>query len=466
MQANKKIGLLALALLITGSIDSIRNLPTVAMFGPKLIFFAIMGALFFLIPVALVSAELVTAKGLQGGIYAWVKKALGERIGFVAIWLQWINTMVWYPTMLSFIAGTLAYLINPALAQNKGFLVAIILSVFWLITWVNLRGIKTSAMVASVCAVFGMMIPMALVIVLGFVWLVKGLPLQTHINAQTILPNYSNAQSWISLTAIIASFLGMELATVHVKDVDKPNKSFPKSLLFSVFFILGTMILGSLVIAWVLPAHQIHLVDGVMQVFASFFHVYHLSWMLPVLAVTLFVGSVGGMINWVISPARGLLHAAEDHFLPKFFSKTNRHGVASNLLLIQAALVSFMCLAFLLMPSVNGSYWLLTDLSTQLYVMMYILLFVAALALKFGNHTIESSFQIFGGKVGMGVVCSMGLLGCTVTLAVGFLPPGDINVGSHLHYVITFAAGLFIMLLPVLVFYRFQRNRCHALPMV
>ena len=115
-----KISVLALVLLITGAIDSIRNLPATALFGSSLIFFFIFSAIIFLIPVALISAELSSAwPDEEGGIYSWVKYAFGENVAFFTIWLQWINTMVWYPTILSFIAATLAYLINPALAQNK-----------------------------------------------------------------------------------------------------------------------------------------------------------------------------------------------------------------------------------------------------------------------------------------------------------------------------------------------------------
>ena len=52
------------------------------------------------------------------------------------------------------------------------------------------------------------------------------------------------------------------------------------------------------------------------------------------------------------------------------------HGVAANLLITQAVIVSFICLAFLLMPSISGSYWLLTALNIQLYMIMYVMMFI------------------------------------------------------------------------------------------
>jgi len=448
------ISVFALVMLMTGSIDSIRNLPATALFGSALIFFFIFSAITFLLPTALVSAELAAAWPKQSGIYHWVRLAFNEKIALLAIWLQWINTMVWYPTILSFLAGTLAALINPDLAQNKTYLVSAILITFWALTIINLKGIKISAKFASVCAIFGMIIPMTLIIILAAVWLIAGKPLQIHFTAHDMLPSFSHSENWISLTAIMAAFLGMELAAVHVNDIHEPQKTFPKALLYSVIFILFTMICGSLAIAFVLPANQISLVSGTMQAFADFLAVYHLKWLLPIVTVMVLVGSFGSVINWIISPAKGLLQAGQYGYLPPILQKTNQYGVAGNLLILQAILVSVICLAFLLMPSVNGSYWLLTDLSTQLYMLMYVLLFMAAIYLKYKHPAQARPFVIPGGNIGMWIVGIAGLIGCLITLIVGFFPPDGINVGTTLHYEIVFTAGIIAMILPVFIFYK------------
>ncbi len=454
-----KVGLsiFTLVMLITVSIDSIRNLPATALFGSSLIFFFVFALIVFLIPTALVSAELSSTWTREGGVYYWVRMAFGGKIGFLAIWLQWINTMVWYPTILSFIAGTAAFLIDPQLAHSKIYLVSVILGVFWILTIVNLKGLETSARFASVCAIVGMIIPMILIIVLAVVWVFIGKPLQLHITASNILPHFDHTESWISLTAIMTAFLGMELATVHVRNIKDAQHKFPRAMFFSVTIIAVTMIFGALAIAFVLPKSQIDLVDGVMQAFAHFFQASHLSWMIPVVTVALLIGSLGEMINWIISPAKGLLQAAESGYLPKFFQKENEHGVASRLLITQAVLVSMVCLAFLLMPTVNGSYWLLTDLSTQLYMLMYILVFLAALFIhyKYADH--PKAFKIPGAKVGKWITCCLGILGCSVTVIVGFFPPSGINVGGSLHYELLFCSGIIVMLLPILFFYAYKK---------
>jgi amino acid transporter len=453
-----RLNTFALVLLITGAIDSIRNLPATALFGSALIFFFIFSAVVFLIPAALVSAELSSMSTERGGIYHWVKLAFGEKIGFLAIWLQWINTMVWFPTILSFIAATAAYLINPELAQNKIYLVSIILITFWSLTLVNLKGVHISAKFANTCAFIGMVIPMLLIVALAIAWIILGKPLQIHLTAETLIPSFKHTDNWISLTAIMAAFLGMELATVHIREVNNPQKTFPKALFVSVIFILTTMILGALAIAFILPQEKISLTNGVMQAFKNFFDVYHISWVTPIIAIMILLGSLGGMISWIISPARGLLQAAQSGYLPKFLSKENQHHVAGNLLITQAILVSVVCLAFLLMPSVNSSYWLLTALSTQLYILMYVLMFLAAAYLRYKHADKPRTFSIPGGSFGLYLTCLLGLIGCGITLTVGFFPPDGINVGSTLHYETIFTTGMIAMILPALFFYYYKRK--------
>lgn len=464
MQANdnKKIvagiSVFSLAMLITGSIDSIRNLPATALFGTTLLFFFIFSALVFLIPAGLVSAELASTWTSKGGVYQWIKMAFGKKIAFFAIWLQWINTLVWYPTILSFIAGTVAFLFDPSLANDKFYLMGVILITFWSLTFLNLKGIQTSAKFAEICAVFGMIIPMILIIGLFFIWILLAKPLQIHFTVTNTIPTFSHSESWISLTAIMTAFLGMELATVHVNHVKNPSKTFPKALLISVIIILITMVLGSLAIAYVIPKDSINLVDGIMQAFQAYLAAFHIAWLMPILVLLIFIGSLGSMVNWIISPAKGLLHAAEDGFLPEFMKQKNKNDVPTNLLLLQAGIVTLACLAFILMPSVNGSYWLLTDLSTQLYMIMYVFLFVAAMVLKFKFTEIKRPFAVPGGKIGMLIVGLLGLFGTIITLIVGFLPPDNIQVGSAFHYESIFTGGLLVMMLPILLFYFYQRT--------
>lgn len=443
--------LFSLTMITVGSVDSIRNLPATALFGSQLLTFFTLGALFFLIPTALVSAELASGWAKQGGIYIWVKEAFGMRTGFLAIWLQWIENVIWYPTILSFVAGSIGYLINPSLASNPYFLWCIIVASFWAMTFINLRGMRSSALFSNICAISGLLLPMSLIITLGAMWVVGGNPMQIHLDANSITPHFQDRSMWVSLTAIMLSFCGIEIATVHANDIENPQRTFPRALAYSVLIILSTLILGSLAIAVVLPEADINLVAGIMQAFDAFFVRYHLSWMMPLVALMLVMGGLGGVSNWIIAPTKGLLVAAQEGNLPRMFQRTNAHGAPIMMLISQAIIVTGLSTLFLFMPSVNGSYWLLTALAAQLYMLMYIIMFLAAIKLRISQPNHPRAFRVPGGIVGMVAVAGIGLLGALMTLVVSFMPPEGINVGSTGHYELTLLGGLLLMCAPAFI---------------
>jgi amino acid transporter len=453
---SKKISLVLLVLLIVSAIDSIRNLPSAALFGSSLIFFFILASLVFLLPTALVSAELASLLPDKGGIYHWMTKAFGEKVGMLSIWLQWINTMVWYPTILSFIAGIGAYLIKPELANNKVYLIISIIVIFWTLTYVNLFGVNVSAKINSVAGLVGTIFPLCLLIFLGIIWVYRRQPLQLSFSFSSLLPNFSSIDNWVSLTAIISSFLGIELAGVHVNDIKNPQKNFPKALFISAFILLTTMLFGSLAIAIVVPSTQINLVAGVMQVFSVFFESLHVGFLTPILAVLIVIGSLGSIINWLISPAKGLYHAAEFGFLPDFFKKKNKYGVASRILISQAILVSALCCIFFLVPNVNSFYWFLTGLSTDLYLLMYLLMFIGAIKLHYVYKHRDPSFKIPGKSMGLWITCLLGIFGCLLTLFISFFPPQELQIPIT-RYAFLILIGNIIMISPIFLFYFYKK---------
>ncbi len=447
---NKKsfIGTFALTMLMTGAIDGVGNLPTIAIFGSQLIFFFIAGSLLFLLPTGLISAELCTQLNEDSGVYIWTKKAFGSNTGALVIWLQWMNTMIWFPTCMTTLVGTAAFLIDPALNHQPVFLILTSLTTFWLLTFVNLKGIKRSAIIASLATIMGMVLPMLLIIGLSILWMCLSKPTALKLDHHTLLPALNHLDTWTTLTAIITAFLGMELASVHVKKVENAHKVFPKALIYTILIVFFTMGLGSLGIALVIPHQDIVLVSGTIQAFNSLFTGFHLPWLAFALGGALLFGSIGTMVNWLISPANGLAQAAKDGYLPKSLAHENEHGVPSKVLLLQGLVVSIISLAFFLMPSINGSYWLLIDLSTELYLIMYLVMFIAAIKLILN---FEKIIVIPGGKSVALSIAVLGMIGCIIALIVGFIPPDNINVGSHLHYIMLFTGGILLMSSPALL---------------
>jgi glutamate:GABA antiporter len=116
-------------------------------------------------------------------------------------------------------------------------------------------------------------------------------------------------------------------------------------------------------------------------------------------------------------------------------------------LIMQAVLVSIFCLAFVLLPSINAFYWFLTALSTEMYMLMYILMCAAGLKLGRPSKGTGTFCMVKGTR---SLTIFFGLCGCISTVVVGFFPPSGIDVGSSLRYILLIGAGNVVLILPAL----------------
>src|SRR5215472_6444772 len=119
----------ALALLTVGSVGNLGSAPPLAVLGLASVFLYVLPALVFLVPISLVAAEL--ASGWPGGVYNWVSEGISAPMGLLAVWCQFAQTIFFYPALLAYVAGTLAYVFDPSLAANGVYNAVIIIVLFW-----------------------------------------------------------------------------------------------------------------------------------------------------------------------------------------------------------------------------------------------------------------------------------------------------------------------------------------------
>lgn len=441
----RPLSIFALAMINVAAVSSIRNWPTIAEYGLASFFFMGIAILLFFIPVSMVSAELATGWPQEGGVFAWVKAAFGHRTGFLAIWLLWAENLVYYPALISFIAGAIAYVFKPELAHNTTYILLFILVLFWITTLANLFGIKTSSRISSWGVILGTFLPAAIVILLGAIWYFSGEPLQITFSWDNLIPKSAAPSSLVFFSGILVSLCGMEMSAVHAKRVQNPQTGYPKAILLSGILILGLYLLGVLSIAIVVPKGHINLVSGSLQAFSSLVEIYHLDWMTPIIAVLLAFGAFGTLSTWIAGPSTGLLAAAEQGDLPPLFKKVNSHQMPVNLLITQAIIVSLFSIVFVVMPSVSSAYWILNATLAQIYLVMYILMFAAAIKLRYKYPKTERAFKIPGGLVGIWCIGGIGLIAAAATFFIGFFPPSQIKTGDTLFYVSFLAISIILV---------------------
>lgn len=452
------LSVFVLAMMNVAVVMSLRGLPMMAKEGLPMIFFLLFASLLFLVPVSLVSAELATGWPEEGGVYRWVGEAFGSNWGFTAIWLQWIQNVIWYPTVLAFAAGALAYLfVDPALAGSKLFNVIVILAAYWGATFINFRGMKTAGWLTTAGVLGGTIFPGVLIIILGIIWVAMGKPIAFEATSHSIFPDFGNFSSIAFLAGIVLLFAGMEVGAVHVRELKQPKAQFPKAVFLAMFIIIAIFTLGSLSIAAVLPAHQISLNAGIMQAFRDMLHQFGLDWLLPVLGFLAAFGAIGGVTAWIAGPSKGLLATAKNGDLPPFLQHVNKNGVQTHILWVQGVIVTLISLLYLLMPNVSSAFFLLTALTAILYLIMYVMLYLAAIVLRFKRPEVHRSYRVPGGNLGMVLIAGLGMLAAIFAIVVGFFPPSQLSIGSPSFYVVFLAIGVLIFIGAPLVIHEFKK---------
>jgi len=449
----KVLGVFSLVMINVIAVDNLRSLTAGAEYGFALVFFYLLAALLFFIPSILVSAELATGWPTTGGVYVWVREAFGQRFGFLTIWLQWIYNVVWYPTIFTFIAGIFAYLISPSLANNKIFMLTVILSSYWGLTLLNCLGLKVSNLMSTLGAILGTIFPMILIAFLGFAWIYSGKHSQIQFTLHDFFPNLTHLNNLAFLTNILFGLMGMEMSAVHAGDVKNPERNYPRALFISTVIILATLVFACLAITIVVPGKELNLVSGLMDAFGIFFTAYHMNWFIPVIAVLIILGSLSGAAVWIIGPTRGLLVASQEGDLPRFLKKRNKKNMPVGILLTQGLIVTVLCTVFLIMPSVNSSYWVLSNLTAQLALLFYILMFAAAICLRYKHTHVKRAFKIPGGLVGIWLVSGVGILTCIGAIILGFLPPTQVAIGRVATYETILIVGIIVCCLPPFILY-------------
>ncbi|MFK4729614.1 amino acid permease [Agromyces mediolanus] len=447
------LGVGQLALLTLVVVASLRSLPAMAVFGLGSITLYLIPAIFFLIPTALVAAELAT--GWKGGVYIWVREALGNRWGFTAVWLQWIQNVVWYPTQLSFIAAALAFVFfDPSLSNSGFFTAVVILVLYWGSTFITLRGGNLFAKLGSWGGILGTLLPAALLIVFGAIWVFSGEKSQVPLEASAIIPPFTGLASIVLIVSNVLAYAGMEVNAVHVNQMKDPGRGYPRSVLLASVLILAVFILPTLAISVAVPQKELGLTNGIMLAFGEYFQHWGMGeWATAVVSALIAAGALASVITWVAGPSKGVLAAAETGLLPPLLQKRNKEGVQSGILMLQGTIVTVLAAIFIIVPDVSSAFVALIDMAAALYLIMYMMMFASAIVLRRTQPDVKRAYRV----PALDFVAGVGFLACLAAFLLAFIPPDGFSAFSPAAYPWIVGVVIVVLGVPPLIFYAVRR---------
>ncbi|GAB2527717.1 amino acid permease [Microbulbifer agarilyticus] len=463
------LGLLTAATVVT----SLRGLPMMAQEELTMFIYIGFATLLFLIPAGLVAAELGGAfHDRSGGVYAWIGEAFSPRIGFTAIWLQWIQNVVWYPTGLSFAAAGIAYGIGlPHLAENNIFVGLFCILAYWAATAVALTGTDLLAKVTKFGFLLGTVLPGLILMALAIAWTATGHDIgwETTTNpAVTVeehghhhprwFPHVAGLGSLAFLGGILLNFAGVEAQATHASEMRNAKRDYPIAIFIAAAISFAIFTVGALAVAAILPYDAISLQTGVFTTFEQAFDkLLGMKWPVQVLALLVCYGALGGALAWLAGPSRGLLATARDGTLPPWLQKTNKRGMQKNILLVQGFIATLISSIYFLFKNVATAFFLISAMTITLYIIMYLMMYAAAIRLRHTRPDLPRSFEIPGGMTGMLLVAGIGFLAVAFAFVVSFFPPDQLPIGSPTMYVILVAAGALVFTAIPLVIYQLRK---------
>jgi len=449
---------IALAFITVGSVGNLGSTPPLAVLGLASVSLYVLPAILFLLPVSLVAAEL--ASGWSGGVYNWVEQGISAPMGLLAVWCEFAQTIFFYPALLAYIADTLAYVIDPRLAGNGVYTAVIIIVLFWASVLVTSRGSILVAALSSSGTVIGTLIPGAIIVALGLAYLLSGNHSLAPMTVHHLLPPWQGIASIVLVVNSFFTYAGVEVNAVHIDELRNPGRDYPRSIFLALGLCLAVFIFPTLAISWVVPSGQISFTAGVMQAFNRLLTHFGIAFGVPVIAIALAAGALAGLLAWLDGPSEGLLRIGRQQgFLPPYFQRVNRQGIEVRILATQGVVITVIALLYAFIPSVSHAYWIFAVMATQVYMIMYVLMFIAAIRLRRSQPDHARGYR----APALRLLCVIGVISAAAALVIGFVPPSQFGHSDPAVYAVLILAGILLIgVIPPLLMDRFRRQQWKA----
>jgi amino acid transporter len=309
--------------------------------------------------------------------------------------------------------------------------------------------------------VIGTFIPAAVLILGGLWYVLSGNPVQLTLNPTIadLIPDLSSMSNLVLLVTFVFVFIGIEMTATHANEIKDVQKNYPLGILIVGIVTTVVGVIGALLVAMIVPIGNLNLLAGIMQTFQVIFQSMGLSWLVGIFALLIVIGAMGQVSTWILGPVRGLFMTAREGNLPRILQKKNENGIPTNMLILQAIMITFWGAVYVLLPGgVNSSFWMLFALTTAVYIVMYLLMYAAAIRLRYSQPKVPRPFSIPGGKLGMWLVAGFGFLSMIFLFLLALTPPSQISEGSSANtYVAFMLIGTLAVVAVPLIIYHFKK---------
>lgn len=349
----------------------------------------------FLLPFALISAEMGCTYPEQGGIYAWVRDAFGGRWASRVTWCYWVNVTVWMPAIYVLCAGIFNQLF--ALDGGLGMQLAIAIALIWLTVAVNVVTLEIGKWVPNIGGLLKVILFFGIII--GAFRYLGSNEMANPITLSTLTPQWGEGLQFIS--AIIYGMLGFELVSAGSEEMRDPARDVPRAILYSGFTVLLLYVLGTVAILAAIPAVEINLVEGLIDTLRLFYSDIAMGSVLVMgLGIATLFAVFSSGVTWAMGANRAAAEAALEGELPKQFALESRSGTPLGAAVLMGCVSTALLLLHGLLAGNNeGLFWELFASSGVLFLLPYVGMMLAFLRMRGIDGQRHRPYRVPGGTL-------------------------------------------------------------------
>lgn len=318
MELKRELSLRDVSLFAISCIVGTRWIAAAAHAGPGSVTLWLLGAVFFLVPLAVAVATLSAKYPGSGGLYLWTRGDYGPRHAFLAFWVYWMGIAFWFPSAALFYMSAGFYTLGPRyewLASNRIYVLAAALVAIWIALGTNMVGVHIGKWTENVGAAATWLLCGAFVALAVVAWRRGGPATPLH-----ILPhwNWETVSFW---STIAYAMSGIELAGFMSGEIRDPLRTLPRagwiaSAFAAVFYAASTVALLVL-----LRPERISELNGLAEAGETGGRLVGIAWVSPLIALLVLLSAVGQIGGLGTGVSRLPFAAGVDRLLPDAFGR-------------------------------------------------------------------------------------------------------------------------------------------------
>jgi len=337
---SRRFGITTATALIMGCIIGVGifNLPTsLAAYGPiSLASMALttVGAL----ALAALFAALSRRMPADGGPYAYVRAAFGDRLGFANAWSYWITAWAGNAAIAVGWVLYVEHFVNTG--HNRALSILLVLTGLWLPAVVNLSGVRNMGWVQVTSTIVKFAV-LAFMSTAGLFFVASANFTPWNVSGESAVSAIGGG-----MAIALFSYLGVETAAVAAGKVRDPDRNVPLATILGTVATAVVYLLSLTAVFGILPSSRLAEATAPFSDAAN--AMFGGAWAGNVMAVAVIISGLGALNGWTMICAEMPLAAAKDRLFPARFGRLSRNGVpafgiiASTVLASVAMIVNYL----------------------------------------------------------------------------------------------------------------------------